>query len=40
MKDPRFGVRVTCAGPLSGAEALHKSSVAADELGFDTLRVA
>lgn len=35
----RFGVRVTCAGPLSGADALHTSSVAADKLGFDTLWV-
>ena len=35
----RFGVRVTCAGPLSGADALHRSSVAADRLGFDTLWV-
>jgi probable F420-dependent oxidoreductase len=38
-KSPRFGVRVTCAGPLSGADALHRSSVEADRLGFDTLWV-
>ena len=38
-QEARFGVRVTCAGPLSGADALHRSSVAADRLGFDTLWV-
>jgi len=38
-KPSRFGVRVTCAGPLSGADALLRSSVAADRLGFDTLWV-
>ncbi|WP_420612651.1 LLM class flavin-dependent oxidoreductase [Candidatus Spongiisocius sp.] len=38
-KQPRFGVRVTCAGPLSGVDALHRSSVEADRLGFDTLWV-
>ena len=38
-KKASFGVRVTCAGPLSGAEAIHRSAVAADQLGFDTLWV-
>ena len=37
--DPRFGVRVTCAGPLASTDALRRSSIAADELGFDTLWV-
>mgnify|MGYP006097411593 FL=1 len=39
QKDPRFGVRVTCAGPLSSPSALRKSAIAADQLGFDTLWV-
>lgn len=38
-QDPRFGVRVTCAGPLSSTDALKRSSIAADRLGFDTLWV-
>lgn len=38
-KKARFGVRVTCAGPLSGVDALRRSSMEADRLGFDTLWV-
>ena len=35
----RFGVRIPVAGPLAGPEAIKRSAMEADRLGFDTLWV-
>lgn len=36
---PRFGVRIPVAGPLAGPEAIRRSALEAERLGFDTLWV-
>jgi len=38
-KKARFGVRIPVAGPLAGADAIKRSAIEADRLGFDTLWV-
>lgn len=37
--EARFGVRVPVAGPLANADAIKRSAIEADRLGFDTLWV-
>jgi probable F420-dependent oxidoreductase len=38
-KEARFGVRIPVAGPLASADAIKRSAMEADRLGFDTLWV-